>query len=859
MKRFSILFALMFMFSMLFSSSVFAGNRPAWNLPVKVNIEGFDVEIETDFGYATIEGYSGEATEITLPTSLIYEGAEYKCDTVEDGAFKNNSTARKIIIPEDYWCFGEEAFYGCSNLEEIVVGNGMYPSFISDFDTNINNAFANCPKLKTYWLGDSLKDFEQDFDAQLGIGQDADNKIMEGVTAYVVRDSMFDKYLKGQNENNPSENDVNIEYVDEMNEGKVTNVIEYDDGSSMKPIPIPPREGDDQIHVSGEDFEFDLYPSDDENLAVLTAYNGGDLEVELPAEIQYKGDKYKTLIVGGNVFQNAQRVRKVIVPKGYCSVSENAFSFVHDLTELVIADSVTSFERDAFAGCPNLSTYRIGTKTEASEWLEEPKLGQSEDGVVEHPVTVYAKPGSDVLGYIDRINSSQQYGASQISTNTDSNDPASEANNSHRVLKIDASADPPTYEIVNKDGYCFRVFFENNVPVYTWFVGYDGGMKNVTIPSAIIYEGQKVPVVKVGNTRNVSILKGDTYAEQVIVPNGIKSIGEGAISGCPNLNRLILGNTITEVGKDAFADCPKMRTCDIGSGSINGITDAGIGKDADGGYHDAVIHAKSDSPVYRALISYYIKIPHYPVVVQARDNPAPEADVEFVINIDDSGFSPVSRTPYGPGAFAETADEAITKLKGEKDQKGMVFQKLKVKAAKVTNASMTLSWSEQPDAVEYVIYASKCGKTNVFNKLATKTGTSAKITRVKGSKLTGGTYYKYIVVALNSNGKVVSTSTMTHVTTTGGKYCNYKKVTTKAKNNKVTLKVKKTFALKGKAVKENSKKQVSVHRALKYLSTNTKIATVSAKGVIKGNKKGTCYIYAYAQNGAFKKIKVTVK
>ena len=39
---------------------------------------------------------------------------------------------------------------------------------------------------------------------------------------------------------------------------------------------------------------------------------------------------------------------------------------------------------------------------------------------------------------------------------------------------------------------------------------------------------------------------------------------------------------------------------------------------------------------------------------------------------------------------------------------------------------------------------------------------------------------------------------------------------------------------------------------------NTSIATVSSKGVIKGKKKGTCYVYVYAQNGVYKKIKVTV-
>ena len=58
-------------------------------------------------------------------------------------------------------------------------------------------------------------------------------------------------------------------------------------------------------------------------------------------------------------------------------------------------------------------------------------------------------------------------------------------------------------------------------------------------------------------------------------------------------------------------------------------------------------------------------------------------------------------------------------------------------------------------------------------------------------------------------------------------------------------------------VKEKLK--IKTHRAMKYVSANTSIATVSSKGVIKGKKKGTTYVYAYAQNGVCAKIKVTVK
>lgn len=71
--------------------------------------------------------------------------------------------------------------------------------------------------------------------------------------------------------------------------------------------------------------------------------------------------------------------------------------------------------------------------------------------------------------------------------------------------------------------------------------------------------------------------------------------------------------------------------------------------------------------------------------------------------------------------------------------------------------------------------------------------------------------------------------------------------------------VKKTFKLKAKAVPQSKKLKVKRHRKITYESSNKKIATISAKGVIKGVKKGSCKVFAYAQNGVCATIKVTVK
>ena len=221
-------------------------------------------------------------------------------------------------------------------------------------------------------------------------------------------------------------------------------------------------------------------------------------------------------------------------------------------------------------------------------------------------------------------------------------------------------------------------------------------------------------------------------------------------------------------------------------------------------------------------------------------------------------------TKVGPGASEEVANQAITGMKNDADPAGSTYGLLKAKSVKQGKTSVKVTWSKVKGAKKYVVYGNACGKSNKMKKLATVTGssyTAKKIINNKGKKVKvkKGTYYKFIIVALDGNRNVVSTSKVIHAATKGGKVGNDKSVSTKAKKNKVTVKVKKTFVLKAKAVPVSKKMKVKKHRSIAFESSDKTIATVSARGVITGKRKGTCYVYAYAQNGVSKKITVTVK
>ena len=225
----------------------------------------------------------------------------------------------------------------------------------------------------------------------------------------------------------------------------------------------------------------------------------------------------------------------------------------------------------------------------------------------------------------------------------------------------------------------------------------------------------------------------------------------------------------------------------------------------------------------------------------------------------------VDGTAFGKGASLSLAEKTLTSMKNDSDPKGSVYNILQLKVKKATKNNVTLSFSnvKKSGAVKYILYGNKCGKKNKYKKLLTTTKTNIKVSKIGKTKLKKGTYYKFILIAIDKNNMVVSTSKTVHVATTGGKIGNYKKVNTAARKNKITLKIKdkkkKIFKLKAKAVNASKKLKVKKHRGIKYECSNKKIAAVSSKGVITAKKKGTCYVYVYAQSGTAAKIKVTVR
>ena len=190
-------------------------------------------------------------------------------------------------------------------------------------------------------------------------------------------------------------------------------------------------------------------------------------------------------------------------------------------------------------------------------------------------------------------------------------------------------------------------------------------------------------------------------------------------------------------------------------------------------------------------------------------------------------------------------------------KKSLPFFVMKAKG-NATGTRINLSWEKFRGATGYDVYWSYCTGKDEYNKLAN----NAKNFKYADNNLNNRREYKYFTVAYKIvKGKKVylGKTNVVHVAMVNAAKTNAVSITVNKKA--VALAKGKTFKIVKKVKLEDPKKK-QLNHLLKnelYRTSNSKVATVSTAGVIKGVGKGTCYVYAFADNGVYAKIKVTVK
>ena len=207
------------------------------------------------------------------------------------------------------------------------------------------------------------------------------------------------------------------------------------------------------------------------------------------------------------------------------------------------------------------------------------------------------------------------------------------------------------------------------------------------------------------------------------------------------------------------------------------------------------------------------------------------------------------------GAYSLPSDAEYTLDRPETDP---VPSWTVAKAVSSNKGTLTITWVGKGNIDRYLISISQKGSDSTIRKT---TNGSTRAYLIKGLKK--GKIYKCRVYAQEAYGdsfRTVSSSRVVYeiAGNVKGGYTNPKSV--KTNKSSVVLKTGKSFKLKASVKKVKSgKKLLACTSAVRYISTDTGVATVSSKGVIKAKSAGSCRVYAQAANGVWKKVFVEVR
>ena len=343
---------------------------------------------------------------------------------------------------------------------------------------------------------------------------------------------------------------------------KSTATLTGEKNATIAPSRIPPKEEPKKPEI---DPDFEIVDG------CLVKYNGDDTEVVIPNGITSIGD---------GAFANCEDVIEVVIPDGVTSIGDEAFLecfslesitipnsvisigncafYCSGVTEVVIPDSVTSIGDEAFTACESLSkitlsnniTY-IGKDTFAACDLTSivipdkvTTIGDSAfqncnnltDIVIPNSVTSI---GAEAFSGCEKL-TIKVHSLDQVKKWADGWNP-----DNLPVQVIEKAKQPnvdPDFEIV--DG-CLKE--------------YKGNKAEVIIPDGVTSIGDKAFYYCLSLT-------------SVVIPNSVTSIGKDAFNGCESLTSVVIGDSVTSIGVWAFLGCNSLTSVVIPN-SVTSIGD----------------------------------------------------------------------------------------------------------------------------------------------------------------------------------------------------------------------------------------------------------------------------------------------
>ena len=271
--------------------------------------------------------------------------------------------------------------------------------------------------------------------------------------------------------------------------------------------------------------------------------------IVIPESVEHNGVTYPVTKIGDLAFGNCPGLTDVTIPNSIEQIGSNAFQNCSELASITIPSSVTSISGNIFVGCTNLSSiivdegntiYDSRDNCNAIIYTYGNSLSYGcKDTTIPNSVTSIAYnafSGCTNLVSIEIPNSVTSIGSNAFSGCTN-------------LASIEI---PNSVTSIGSDAFNGTSWY-NNLPdglIYAGSVAYryKGTMPDNT--NLVINDG----VVSIGD----NAFSGCSGLVSVIIPNSVTNIGSSAFRSCSGLTSIEIPNSVTNIGNYAFENCSNL-------------------------------------------------------------------------------------------------------------------------------------------------------------------------------------------------------------------------------------------------------------------------------------------------------------
>ena len=530
-----------------------------------------------DANRATITGYSGNATALYIPGEI--DGHEVVA--IGDRAFENRTDLRTVMIPDSVTEIEAYSFNNCTNLSNVTLSKSL--KYMG------GRAFGSCEKITQIEIPKSLDNcgnsgyasYHGPFGACSGL-----KKITFEEGATEVSNGLF-RGCTGLEEINIPDGVTKIEsssFEDCINLVSVNisdSVIKIENEAfagceKIESINIP-----DSVTEIGESTFANCSKLSNVKLSKNLEYMGGRAfgscekitQIEIPKSLDNCGNSGYASYHGP--FGACSGLKKITFEEGTTEISSGLFRGCTGLEEINIPNSVTEIESSSFEDCINLvsvnipdSVIKIGNEAFAGcKKIESINIPDSVTEIGESTFANCSKLSNVKLSKNLEYMGGRAFGSCE------------------KITQIEI---PKSLDNCGNSGYASyhgpfgacsglkKIIFEEGTKEISnnLFRGCTG-LEEISIPASVI-KIERYTFADCTNLKNVYFSNGVKNVEnnaftnctsltKVNIPDTVDSIGNSAFSGCTNLIEVHLPDKLKETASDTFSGCKKLTTINFPS------------------------------------------------------------------------------------------------------------------------------------------------------------------------------------------------------------------------------------------------------------------------------------------------------